>query len=110
MECPCGSGKKYKRCCGAKIVSKLEGLKPGIRMKGGVGYNDTKNAYVAIVHTWDNIECIGEPQEWESSDTFPTENEAMEYYKTHIRLSLEKMMLDQKNRYPEIETTHKKLE
>jgi len=92
------------------MVSKLEGLKPGIRMKGGVGFNDEKNAYVAIVHTWDNIECIGIPEEWQSSDAFPSEDEAMEYYKTNIRLSLEKMMLDQKKKNPGIETSHKKLE
>ena len=69
----------------------LPGLKPGIRMKGGVRYDPSVNGFVAIVHTWDNVMCNGEPQEWRSPQVFPTEEAAMQYYKTNIRLALEQM-------------------
>ncbi len=69
----------------------LPGLKPGLRMKGGVRYDPTINGFVAIVHTWDNILCIGEPEEWRSSEIFSTEDSAMRYYKTTIRPALEQM-------------------
>ncbi len=108
--CPCGSGLKYKKCCGAKSTSKVDGLKPGIRMKGGVGYSTSRNAYVAIVHTWDNVECLGDYQEWESHDVFPTEDTAMEYYKAYIRPSLSKMMSSAEQRKLGVTTTHVKLE
>ena len=69
----------------------LSGLNPGMRMKGGVRYDPTVNGFVAIVHTWDNVHCTGEPREWRTPQVFPTEEEAMQYYKTNIRPELEKM-------------------
>lgn len=53
--CPCGSGKKYKRCCGAENVSPLHGMTPGIRMKGGICYDNDLQAFIPIVHIWGNI-------------------------------------------------------
>lgn len=88
----------------------MDGLSAGIRMKGGVGYNASKNAYVAIVHTWDNVECLGEPEEWESQEIFPTEDAAMEYYKTYIRPSLERMMSDAKRKKPGITSIHNRFD
>ena len=70
----------------------LPGLKPGLRMKGGVRYAPSLRGFVAIVHTWDNVLCVGEPQEWLSPQVFPTEEEAMQYYKTNIRPELEQMV------------------
>ena len=69
----------------------IPGLVPGIRMKGGVRYDPLVNGFVAIVHTWDNILCTGEPQEWRSSEVFPTEEAAMQYYMANIRPTLEQM-------------------
>lgn len=70
----------------------LPGLMPAIRMKGGVRYDPSINGFVAIVHSWDNALCIGEPQEWRTSQVFPTEEAALQYYKTNIRPEMEKLM------------------
>jgi len=69
----------------------LPGFSPGLRMKGGVCCDPSVNGFVAIVHTWDNTLCAGEPQEWRSPDVFATEEAAMQYYKAHIRPALEQM-------------------
>jgi len=98
--CPCGSGKKYKRCCDAENLSPLHGMTPGLRMKGGICYDDDLQAFVPIVHIWQNIHCDGEPQEWRVPKGFQTEDEAMNYYKTYIRPELQKLMneLESKNK------------
>jgi hypothetical protein len=90
--CPCGSGKKFKKCCANKMPENPAGLKAGLRMKGGTSFDPILNAYRAIVHTWDNVECTGEPSEWKSNEVFDTEDQAMDFYKSNIRPSLEKMM------------------
>lgn len=108
--CPCGSGLKYKKCCGAKEKSRLEGLSPGIRMKGGVRYDEDVRGFVAIVHTWDNVYCNGEPTEWRAQDVFPTEDEAMRYYKSYIRPNLQKMMSELKDEKSNSNIFHRKLE
>ena len=90
--CPCGSGKKFKKCCANKTPETPAGLKAGIRMKGGTSFDPILNAYHAIVHTWDNVECTGEPEEWVSKEVFNTEDKAMDFYKSRIRPGLEKLM------------------
>ena len=92
--CTCGSGKKYKKCCGAKTISPLQCITPGIRMKGGICYDEDLHAYVPIVHIWQNVHCDGEPQEWRVSKGFQTEEEAMKYYKTYIRPELQRLMIE----------------
>ncbi len=92
--CPCGSGKKFKKCCAAKGEPERRDLTPAIRMKSGVSFDPAANAYRAIVHTWDNAECSGEPQEWQSAETFPSEEAAMAFYKSRIRPRLERVMAD----------------
>jgi hypothetical protein len=69
----------------------LPGLQPDIRMKGGVLYDPSLKGFVAIVHSWDNVLCTGEPKEWCTTQVFPTEETAMQYYKTNIRPEIEKM-------------------
>jgi hypothetical protein len=86
----------------------LPGLLPGIRMKGGVRYDPSINGFVAIVHSWDNVLCVGEPQEWRTSQVFPTEEAALRYYKTNIRPELEKMMSQAEK--SNIKTLHRRLE
>ena len=61
-------------------------------MRGGVSFDPAANAYRAIVHSWDNAECIGEPQEWRSAETFASGEAAMGFYKTSIRPGLERKM------------------
>jgi hypothetical protein len=90
--CPCGSGKKFKKCCANKTPEIPARLKAGIRMKGGTSFDPILNAYHAIVHTWDNVECRGEPKEWISNEAFDTEGQAMDFYKSSIRPGLEKLM------------------
>jgi hypothetical protein len=115
--CPCGSGKKYKKCCAARPVSSepskeigIEELKPAIRMRGGVRFDPYSGGYIAVVHSWDNIECRGEPKEWRDPRVFATEDEAMNHYKTTIRPSLEKLMNQLKKRPGVTSTSHRKLE
>ncbi len=61
-------------------------------MKGGVSFDPVVDAYRAVVHTWDNRDCIGDPKEWLSGETFPTDDEAMVFYKKNIRPELEGLM------------------
>ena len=72
----------------------MKGLKPGIRMKGGVRFDPEVKGFVAIIHTWDNAYCTGEPEEWRYPKVFATEDMAMECYKTTIRPVLEQMMTE----------------
>src|SRR2546428_11228402 len=83
--CPCGSGRKYKQCCGAKGASPLAGLISGMRMKGGVRFDPNAVAFLVIVHTWGNVAGHGDPPEWGAPGGFPTEEAAMRDYKTAIR-------------------------
>ena len=117
--CPCGSGRKYKKCCATKPAfddrvkdSSREpvGLQPAVRMKGGVMFDPESGGYVAIVHSWDNAECRGEPSEWRDSRVFTTEDAAMQYYKTFIRPSLEKLMTELQKGHRGASTFHRKLE
>ena len=94
----------------SKKLSSLKGLTPGIRMKGGVCFDPAVDGFVAIVHTWNNVNCIGEPDEWRYPQVFPTERAAMEYYKTSIRPSLERMMAEMTGREPNATFAHRKLE
>jgi hypothetical protein len=70
----------------------LAGFKPGVRVKGGVASNPAGAGYFAIIHAWDNVDCKGEPQEWRTPMTFPTEEKAMAYYKTTLRPALVEFM------------------
>ncbi|MGA1870369.1 MAG: SEC-C metal-binding domain-containing protein [bacterium] len=96
--CPCGSGQKYKKCCGTKTQSKIIGLKPGIRMKGGVRFDPISNSFIVIVHIWDNVDCEGEPTEWRAPEEFQSEEAAMNHYKIYIHPHLQKMMTEITNK------------
>jgi hypothetical protein len=106
----CGSGKKYKKCCAAKENAASSGLKAAIRMKGGVAFDSDMNAYRAVVHSWDNAECIGEPMEWLSDETFLTDDAAMNFYKKNIRPSLERLMAEASRKSKDIVFTRHRLE
>ena len=108
--CPCGSGKKYKKCCGAEEQTHLDGLTAGIRMKGGVRFEEQAEGYVPIVHTWDNVHCDGEPTEWCSQKVFSTEDEAMNYYKLYIRPDLQRLMSKIENEVSDGILVHRRLE
>jgi hypothetical protein len=99
-----------KRKRKAKRRSLPKELTPGIRMKGGVSFDPEANGFVAIVHKWDNVHCLGEPEEWRYPKVFPTEEAAMEYYKTSIRPSLEQFMAEMSNQHPDQTFIHRKLE
>src|SRR5882672_1167733 len=53
--CPCGSGRQHKQCCGANGSSPLEGLSPGMRMRGGVRFEPSTSGFLVIIHTWENV-------------------------------------------------------
>jgi hypothetical protein len=108
--CPCGSGKKFKKCCAAKGETTTTGLTAAIRMKGGVSFDPTANAYRAIVHSWDNAECIGEPKEWQSVENFASEGAAMTFYKTSIRPGLERLMAEASRKVKDGKFMHRRLE
>ena len=102
--CPCGSGKKYEKCCGIKNGSALQGLIPGIRMKGGVCFDEDLNAFFPIVHVWQNVYCVGDAEEWRASKGFRTEEQAMNYYKTYIRPELQRLTSEINN--PDLQNLH----
>jgi hypothetical protein len=79
-------------------------------MKGGVLFDPEVNGFVVIVHSWDNPEGRGEPEEWRYPDVFPTEEAAMEYYKTTIRPSLERTLTETAGKRPGTSFIHRKLE
>jgi len=108
--CPCGSGKKYKKCCAAKREPSEHGLKPAMRMRGGVAFDQIANAYRAIVHSWDNAQCVGEPKEWQSAETFPSEDAAMAFYKANIRPGLERLMAEASQKSSGVGFIHRRLE
>lgn len=108
--CPCGSGKKYKKCCAVKRDSALSGLNAAIRMKGGVSFDPIAYAYRAIVHSWGNTECAGEPEEWQSTETFRSEDKAMSFYKANIRPGLERLMAEASGKTKDGVFMHRRLE
>ena len=108
--CPCGSGRKFKKCCAAKAEPAAPGLTAAIRMKGGVSFDPVANAYRAIVHSWDNAECIGEPQEWQTAETFESEDAAMTFYKSSIRPQLERLMVEASRQVKDGTFMHRRLE
>ena len=108
--CPCGSGRKFKKCCAAKGEATTAGLTAAIRMKGGVSFDPAANVYRAIVHSWDNAECIGEPQEWRSVETFESEDAAMAFYKSSIRPGLERLMAEASRKVKDGTFMHRRLE
>jgi hypothetical protein len=108
--CPCGSGRKFKKCCANKRLETPAGLKAAIRMKGGTSFDPILNAYHAIVHTWNNVECTGEPKEWVSKELFDTEDQAMDFYKSSIRPILEKLMREASRDYKGATTSFRRLE
>ncbi len=88
----------------------MAGLAAAIRMKGGVSFDPVANAYRAIVHSWDNAECIGEPQEWQTAETFDSEDAAMTFYKTRIRPGLERLMAEASRKVKDGAFMHRRLE
>jgi len=79
-------------------------------MKGGTSFDPILNAYRAIVHTWDNVECKGEPHEWASNEVFDTEDEAMDFYKSTIRPGLDKLMREATRDLKGVTTSTRRLE
>ena len=108
--CPCGSGKKYKKCCGAGETDHRQNFPAGIRMKGGVIFDEESNAFIPIVHSWDNVDCFGEPEEWRSEKTFSNEEDAMNYYKVNIRPALQRLMSEMENNASKTKVIYNKLE
>ena len=78
-------------------------------MKGGIRTNPDGDGFIAIVHTWDNLEGREEPNEWRSAEVFPTEEAAMQHYKTFIRPGLEQLMAEA-GQSPRMKAIHRKLE
>ena len=100
--------KKKKRK--EKRSSRPKGLRPGLRMKGGVRYDPAAKGFFAIVHIWDNPNARGEPDEWRDPQVFSNEEAAMRHYKSSIRPSLEKMMAKARREDPSVTALYRKLE
>jgi len=75
-----------------KTQAHKQTIRPGKRMKGGVMFDSLSNGYRAVVHSWDNEICEGEPEEWTSEELFSTEDEAMAFYKNTIQPSLKNLL------------------
>ena len=108
--CRCGSGKKNKICCATVVAPVLPGLNAAIRMKGGIVFDTDTKSFRAVVHSWNNSECIGKPQEWLSSEIFSTDDEAMNFYKMHLRPGLERLMAEASRKSKEIVVSQHRLE
>ena len=91
-------------------TSSPKSLTPGVRMKGGVRFDPAADGFIAIVHTWDNVFCNGEPKEWRAPQVFQTEDAAMQYYRRSVRPILEKMMSEIKAGKDSSKVVHRKLE
>jgi SEC-C motif len=107
--CPCGSGRQYTQCGGAKGASALQDLRPGMRRKGGVRFAPEAAGFMVIVHTWDNAAGHGEPTEWRTPEVFPTEEAAMQCYKESIRPALSELIA-QASGQADATVVHRKLE
>ena len=68
------------------------------------------NCRPRIVHSWDNAECIGEPREWQTVDTFESEVAAMTFYKASIRPGLERLMAEASRKVKDGTFIHRRLE
>jgi hypothetical protein len=101
---------EFKKCCAAKGETTTAGLLAAVRMKGGVSFDPAATAYRAIVHSWDNAECIGEPQEWRSVETFASEDAAMTFYKANIRAGLERLVAEASRKVKDGTFMHRRLE
>jgi hypothetical protein len=93
-----------------KRESPVSGLKAGVRMKGGVVFDPAVGAFRPVVHTWGNIKCEGEPEEWMSPELFDDEDDAMDYYRTNIRPVLKDMMADVAKDHSGVAFGHRELE
>ena len=89
---------------------KTNDLPHGIRMKGGVAAAPDSGGFVAIVHSWDNEDCLGEPAEWVSSKVFPTESAAMRYYKKAVRPAIKEAMRKAARMKGVVSVQHRELE
>jgi len=98
-----------RRSSSQKRKDAHDDIPAGVRMKGGVAYDPAEDRFVAIVHSWDNAECFGEPLEWRSSKLFRTENAAMRFYKKSIRPSLKRKMKEA-SKQPGLTLGHRKIE
>lgn len=65
--------------------------KPFCRLKGGVQFDPKVNAFRAIIHFWNNGECIGPPKEWQSYEMFSMEEDALAFYKANVQPKLESL-------------------
>lgn len=92
------------------MVPALPGLNAAIRMQGGIVFDTDTKAFRAVVHSWNNSECFGKQQEWLSTEIFPTDDEAMNFYKTKLRPGLERLMAEASRKSTEIVVTHCRLE
>ena len=108
--CPCSSGKPLIFCCDNKIAAMMSDFKPGILFKGGIRYEPKKNGFLVIVHSWNNVDCIGYPTEYALPYVFQAEEEAMLYYKEHVRPFLTDLLNKIQKQGKGIEVKRTKLE
>jgi len=79
-------------------------------MKGGVAFDRNAQAFRAVVHSWDNADCEGEPKEWLSDESFDSEDDAMSFYKIRVRPKLERLMREASQKDKRIQTSVTRLE
>ena len=60
--------------------------------------------------SWSNAECSGEPVEWRSAETFPSDDAAMIFYKAIIRPGLERLMAEASRKVKDGAFMHRRLE
>jgi hypothetical protein len=75
-------------------------------MKGGVAFHEELDGFVAIIHSWDNVDCFGEPTEWRSERVFSSEDKAMRHYRKKVRPLLKKALRKAKRDGIHVEKRH----
>ena len=68
------------------------GKNHGVRIKGGVRYNQASNKFAVVIDMWHSTDDTGEPdRRWLSTERFDTEDEATEFYRDNTRKLLAEM-------------------
>lgn len=78
-------------------------MKYGIRFKGGVKHDNGQ--WYALIHSWDNLECHGEPTEFLHPKSFDNELDALAHYITVVQPIIKEML----ETHTDKEVTHEKI-
>ena len=109
MKCPCGSNKKYKKCCGAIINAKKTALTPEELMRSRYSaFVTCNNKYLSFSDANENFynENIQNPAQWLKLEIINTYNNTVEF-KAYYRENDEIHVLHEKSSFKKINGIYK---